>query len=55
MKFFNECKTLNEVKFLYRELAKKHHPDKGGELETMQAINNEYAYAIRVIANGSAC
>ncbi len=52
MKFFNECKTLNDVKSLYRELAKKHHPDKGGELETMQAINKEYAYVVRVIATG---
>lgn len=52
MKFFKECTTLNDVKSLYRTLAKQFHPDKGGDLATMQQINNEYAYAIRHIASG---
>lgn len=53
MKYFNNCSTLNEVKSLYRTLAKQHHPDKGGNLATMQEINNEYAFAIRKIASGA--
>lgn len=53
MKYFNNCKTLNEVKGLYRTLAKENHPDKGGNLATMQEINNEYAFVIRKIAAGA--
>ena|SRR5579864_5142572 len=45
MTYFNSCTTLDEVKKLYKQLAKEHHPDKGGNLEIMQAVNNEYAYA----------
>lgn len=41
-KFFENVKTLDDLKRLYKELAKKHHPDRGGSLETMQAINSEY-------------
>lgn len=52
LQFFGSCKTLDEVKKLYRELCKTHHPDKGGDLATMQAVNNEYAKAVRIIAAG---
>ena len=52
MKFFNDCKTIDEVKATYKTLAKLHHPDKGGDLATMQAINNEYSFAIAKIAKG---
>jgi len=52
MKFFNDCKTIDEVKATYKTLAKLHHPDKGGDLATMQAINNEYSFAITKIAKG---
>lgn len=52
MTYFKHCTSLNEVKSLYRTLAKANHPDTGGDLVTMQAINNEYAYAVRHIAKG---
>ncbi|MCX2492640.1 J domain-containing protein [Pedobacter sp. PF22-3] len=45
MKWFSECRTLDEVKALYKKLAKQYHPDLGGDTETMQAINKEYAFA----------
>jgi len=34
--------TLEELKAQYKQLAKKHHPDRGGDTATMQAINAEY-------------
>ncbi|HVX01514.1 MAG TPA: hypothetical protein VHA52_13915 [Candidatus Babeliaceae bacterium] len=45
MRYFNNCKTLDEIKALYKQLAKQYHPDCGGDTATMQAINTEYAYA----------
>ena len=41
-KFFNNVKSLTELKKLYKELARKNHPDFGGSVEIMQAINAEY-------------
>ena len=34
--------TLDELKAQYRKLAMMHHPDRGGNLDTMKAINNEH-------------
>jgi len=34
--------TLEELKSMYRKLAFQHHPDRGGNLDTMKAVNNEY-------------
>ena len=34
--------TLEELKAQYKQLAKKHHPDRGGDTAIMQAINAEY-------------
>lgn len=52
MKYFNECKTLEEVKTTYRKLALKYHPDLGGDLAVMQEINREYKLAITKLAKG---
>jgi curved DNA-binding protein CbpA len=35
-------RTLEELKTQYRRLAMQHHPDQGGDLEAMQAVNSEY-------------
>lgn len=40
--FFANCKSLNDLKAEYRRLVLKHHPDVGGDVETMKAINCEY-------------
>jgi hypothetical protein len=45
MKFFNDCRTIEEIRARYKQLAKQYHPDCGGDTGTMQAINKEYAYA----------
>ena len=42
MKFFTNCRTLDELKAEYRRLAMIHHPDRGGDLETMKQINAEH-------------
>ena len=34
--------TLEELKVQYRKLAMEHHPDRGGDIEAMKAVNNEY-------------
>lgn len=42
MNYFNNCKTLDEAKKLFWELAKVHHPDKGGNTATFQEILNQF-------------
>lgn len=42
MKYFTNIHTLDELKKAYRRLAMIHHPDVGGDAETMKAINNEH-------------
>lgn len=44
--YFDACQNIDELKAQYRNLCKLHHPDKGGNLETMQAVNAEYAYIV---------
>lgn len=46
-KFFEGCGSLEEVKKRYKEQAIKHHPDKGGDLRTMQELNAEYQRVIK--------
>lgn len=41
--YFANCTTQEEAKRLYHDLARQYHPDLGGDLETMKAINTEYA------------
>lgn len=41
-KFFASVRTLDELKKEYRRLAMIHHPDCGGDENTMKAINNEF-------------
>ncbi len=53
-KYFENCKTLNELKTAYRVLAKENHPDCGGSVEAMQEINRQYEIAFNAIKNGSA-
>lgn len=41
-KYFINVKTIEELKTQYKKLAFQHHPDKGGNEETMKIINAEY-------------
>lgn len=49
MKFFEGLREDKEIKARYKELAKAHHPDKGGCAETMKAINHQYEQVMRGI------
>lgn len=49
MKYFTNINTLDALKAEYRRLARKHHPDCGGDTATMQQINNEYDELFKVL------
>lgn len=51
MKYFNNPKTLEELKKQYKKLAMENHPDKGGDLEKMKVINNEYDELFKLLKN----
>ena len=42
MKWIENVKKIEELRQLYRKLLKEHHPDNGGDEETMKEINLEY-------------
>lgn len=52
--YFENCKTLEELKAEYRRLARVHHPDVGGDTETMKQINNQYEAAFNTMNSASA-
>lgn len=52
MRWFMDCSSLDEVKTIYKKLAKVHHPDLGGDTLTMQEINKEYAFASAKVIRG---
>lgn len=45
--YFKDCRTLQEVKQVYKRLAMIHHPDRGGDTATMQEINLQYEAIIK--------
>lgn len=45
MTYFNDCKSIEELKKKYRKLAQANHPYNGGNPEAMKAINAEYEKA----------
>lgn len=42
MKHFKNILSLEDLKKQFRNLAMQHHPDKGGDIEIMKQVNNEY-------------
>ena len=50
MMYFDFCTNLNELKSEYRKLALKNHPDRGGKVEVMAKINNDYDQALKRIS-----
>jgi curved DNA-binding protein CbpA len=49
--FKPQPETLEELKSAYRKLAMIHHPDRGGNTETMKAVNAEYDLLFEVLKN----
>jgi hypothetical protein len=49
MDFFKTCASEAEAKILFKKLAMKHHPDRGGDVETMKTLNNEYQAFLKSI------
>lgn len=42
MLYFKNVLSFDDLKSQFRKLAKEHHLDAGGDVKTMQDINNEY-------------
>lgn len=53
LKWFTNCKSIEDVKRTYRKLCKKYHPDIHGSAteETMKQINAEYETAFNCYKN----
>ena len=49
MNYFIKFETVEEIKFNYRKLCMEHHPDRGGDTETMQEINKQYQQALESV------
>ena len=54
LKYFVNIETIEELKKVYKELAKKHHPDLGGSKEEFQELNNEYDLLFKSLKNKKA-
>lgn len=52
--YFSKIKSADELKAEYRTLAKRYHPDKGGEPEIFTQINNEYGAMLEYLKNNPA-
>ena len=53
IKWFQNVKTLDELRTMYRKLAVRYHPDKGGSTVDMQEINAEYDYLSKNLINSN--
>lgn len=53
MNYFKNITEVQAAKLLYRELSKIHHPDKGGDVEIMKSINNEYDFICAQLLKGN--
>lgn len=51
MKYFNNCKTLEELRKEYKRLVKQNHPDNGGSEDAIKVINVEYETALNNLKN----
>ena len=52
-RYFDDINDLETLKKRYRELANKHHPDRGGDTAVFQKINNQNEEAVKRIKERS--
>lgn len=52
-KYFENIKTVEELKEQYRKLALKNHPDVGGNTAIMAEINNQYDLLFKKLKEGN--
>ena len=48
--WFTNIGTIEELRKKYRELLKQYHPDNGGSIEVMQAINADYDHFFAILS-----
>lgn len=53
MNYFKDINDLSELRKIYYQLAFKHHPDRGGDVATMQTINAEYEKYSKMLIDGN--
>lgn len=51
MKYFTNCRTIEDVKKTFKELARRLHPDNGGDAEAFKAMMQEYGQAFERLKN----
>ena len=51
--YFSGVKTLEELRDRYKDLLKKNHPDNGGDVAIMQAINADYSEVFKALKAGA--
>lgn len=49
MKYFKNVANVKELKAEYKKLARKHHPDMGGDVEVMKKINEEFDFLVATL------
>ena len=49
MTYFQNIRSLADLKKEYRRLALQHHPDKGGDTAIMQQVNTEFERLFEVL------
>ena len=49
MTYFKNVKNVEDLKTAYKKLARENHPDMGGDIEVMKAINNEFDMLVAIL------
>ena len=49
MAYFKNIKNVEDLKTAYKKLARENHPDMGGDVEVMKAINSEFDMLVAIL------